>query len=213
MAVTELALLRIVERSTESPLVLSAELRNHLRLGKEAMEKASGYKFYYLHCLEDSTLIFIVGGWPSIPFHMEEWIPSQENQALLKLLEGKVNVEWMFHLDLDPNERGFPLEKEMVTVGRHFVEAGNTKWFEEGFSEVREKLENCMGGKGNLKSGWRIDRGYIKDGEDGAGMDGEEWVLLTGQDKQEYDWESREYFKLRRPVEGVDIKHGISLWG
>ena len=151
MPVTELALLRILPPSTGNEPELSPTLLSHLRLAKDGMEKASGFKFYYLHCIEDPSLIFILGGWPSVQFHMEEWIPSQENQDSLKIMKGEVDVEWMFHLDLDPNERESVLGGKVIAVVRHFVKDGEREAFGRCFGEVKGNLEGYVGGERQSK--------------------------------------------------------------
>jgi hypothetical protein len=81
MAVIELTLLRLRDPTT----VTSASLIAHFKEAKDAMEKCSGFKFFFLHCFEDPSLVFPVGGWPSVRFYMEEWLPSREKQELIAL--------------------------------------------------------------------------------------------------------------------------------
>ena len=217
MPVTELALLHILKSSKEGEPELTPTLLNHLRLAKEAMEKASGLKFYYLQCMEDPSLIFILGGWPSVKFHMEEWIPSQENQDLLRLMEGEVEVEYMFHLDLDPKEREGVIGSKVVAVVSHFVKKDEEKEFEKCFEEVKGKLEENIGGHERVTRAWRMDRGFVKGDEPAKQKEGEEWVLFSGWDSLEKHHEfgksedSKEYSKIFAHTDGIDIKHGTVL--
>ena len=68
MAVTELALVHILSPNT----ITTPALLQHLRVARDAMENASGYPFYFLRCLEDPSLVYYLGGWPSVSFHMEQ---------------------------------------------------------------------------------------------------------------------------------------------
>ena len=217
MAVTELSLLRILSPSARGRGELASHLLDHLRLAKDAMEKASGFKFYYLHCIEDPSIIFITGGWPSVQFHMEEWIPSAENQKLLKLMEREVDVEWMFHLDLDPEDRKSLFGRKVVAVGRYVVKEGERDDFMKVYDEINGKLVVIVRGEDMVKAGWRIDRGYVKGDEYRREKEDEEFVSFTG-------WESiekhlnigkREEFKktsrIREHMKEGGSKHGVVL--
>ena len=218
MAVTELALLRILSPlSNEGKVEFSSDLLNHLRLAKEAMEKASGFNFYYLHCIEDPSTIFVVGGWPSVQFHMEEWIPSSENQELLKLMEGKMDVEWMFHLDLDPKDRESLFGRKVVAVGRYVVKGGARDDFMTVFGEIKRKLELIVRGENMVKAGWRIDRGYVKGNEDKREKGIEEFVSFTGWESVEEHLaigdmdEFKKTSRIRGYMKEGGSKHGVLL--
>jgi len=98
MLVTELARLSL-QPDTES---IVSRIAGEPREAKEVMQQASGFEFWYYQCVEDPNVIFILGSWPSVDFHMREFIPSQPNQELLASLKDQVTVEWMFHLNIDP---------------------------------------------------------------------------------------------------------------
>jgi hypothetical protein len=69
------------------------------------MEAASktGHAFHFFSCIEDSSLIFLVGTWQSVKQHMEV-IPSDTNQNFLQLVKDQASVEWMFQAELvDPD--------------------------------------------------------------------------------------------------------------
>lgn len=217
MAVTELALLRIISSSTGDNTKPSSEMMEKLRLAKDAMEKASGFKFSYLHCIEDPGHIFIVGGWPSVQFHTEKWIPSSENQDLLKLMQGEVDVEWMFHLDLDPKDAEDVFGRQVVAVGRYVVKEGARDDLTIVSGEIKEKLELTGGGECIVKAGWRIDRGYVEGYEYEWEMKDEELVLFTGcgSVEEHLDFEKMEELsktsKIRESMKAGGSKHGVLL--
>ena len=217
MPVTELALLRVLSSSDQGKTELSSDLLDHLRLAKEAMKKVTGFKFDYLHCIEDPGHIFIIGGWLSIQFHMEEWIPSAENQELLKLMKDEVDVEWMFHLDLYPNDKESLLRRKVVAVGRYVVKEGAKDDFMTVFGELKGKLELIVRGEDMVKAGWRIDRGYMKGDEYAGEKEYEEFVSFTGWESVEehLDIGKMEEFqktsKIREYMKEGGSKHGVLL--
>jgi hypothetical protein len=108
--VLELACLRLLPGIEVS----SQDLIGNLKKAKETMEAASktGLAFHFFSCIEDSSLIFLLGAWQSVKQHMEEFIPSDANQNLLQLVKNLLSVEWMFHVDLvDP---GFARYHELL---------------------------------------------------------------------------------------------------
>jgi heme-degrading monooxygenase HmoA len=214
MAVTELALLHLLPPTNAT----DASLLSHLRQAKSAMEASSGFPFHFFHCLEDPSLIFILGGWPSVQYHMEEWIPSKENQELLEVLKDEVEVEYMFHLDLDRKEREVPVGTVVMAFGRHFIRSGEKEGFERVFEEVKGKLEGFIGGKERVVGAWRVDWGYVNgEAPKGHEKEKEEWVLFTGWESKERHMEFAQteefmaYSRIRAFVEGADTKHGVKM--
>lgn len=185
MPITELALLRL----TPSTSITSPTLLTNLSTALHAManftspspalslpqEPQESHGFHYYHSLSDPTLIYLIGSWSSLSQHLETWIPSRENQALLELLKGQVEVEWMFHVDVDPTT--VPVERKVVLgIERFFVGRGGKAASEGVFEEFKRRLEQ---GGHMASGGWSIEEG---------GGEKEEFVLFTG-------WESVEKYK------------------
>ena len=216
MAVTEFALLRLIPPTTApNPSLLS-----HLKTAKDAMESFSGYPFTYYHCLEDPTVIFIVGGWPSAKFHWEEWIPSSQNQEMLTTLKDEVDVEFMFHVDLDCKSLDGVESQKVVAFVRHKIKAGAKTGFEKTFNDVKGGLEKVIGGGELVRGGWRVEKGFVKGEEvvtDGMSGENDEWVLFSGwQSKESHEAfghteESKRYGKIFEFVETFDIQHCVKL--
>ena len=166
------------------------------------MEDFTSLPFYCFQGVEEPSLVYILGSWHSIEQHMGSWISSPENQALLQLMKDQVQVEWMFHVDIDPFT--LPFEKPTLAIARHFVEADKKGGFEEMFHSVKHHLEVFVGGKGLVRGGWRIDKDEEKSGE-------EEWLLFTGWDSLENHLKFaktegfEEYTKIR------DFSHAVKL--
>ncbi|KAF2747243.1 hypothetical protein M011DRAFT_467765 [Sporormia fimetaria CBS 119925] len=96
MAVTELALLRLIPPTTAR----EPELRAKLKAAKEAMEKYTGRRFYFLQQIQDPDIVYVLGEWESVAQHMQGWIPSVENRAVLEMLKDDLTVDWLHHFDV-----------------------------------------------------------------------------------------------------------------
>lgn len=178
------------------------------------MEKASGFEFHYYRCVESPDIIYIIGAWPSVDFHMQDFIPSAANQDLLVLLKDLVVVEWMFHVDIDQTKRKLPLDRTTVAIGRHSIKAGERDRFQKTFEENKHHLESFIAGEGQVVGGDRLDTGFDPSIE---GDRKEEFVLFTGWHdvEQHGNFAKREgfeeYAKIRDHIGGADIKHAVRL--
>jgi heme-degrading monooxygenase HmoA len=209
MAVTELACLRL-----GSDQALLPELLAKLARARSVMEEASGFKFHYYHCVESPELIYIIGAWPSVEFHMQDFIPSQANQDLLALLKAEVVVEWMFHLNIDQTKRQLPLDREIVAIGRHFIKDNEENHFQKTFEENKHYLESFIGSEELVVGGYRLDEGFDPSLE---GDRREEFVLFTGwHDVDQHGNFAKtdgfeKYAQIRDHLAGADIKHAVRL--
>lgn len=95
MAITEIALLRLKAQ------VPSSSTKAMLQQAQWAQSEWSGYPLQFARQVEDSNYFYILGGWETLAAHNDEWIESKTNQKLLTELKDGVDVEWMFHVDVD----------------------------------------------------------------------------------------------------------------
>ncbi|KAI1608043.1 hypothetical protein EDD36DRAFT_423925 [Exophiala viscosa] len=210
MSVTELALLRIDPGTDVSSPTLLANLSE----AKSVMERASGFKFHYYHCVEDPSLVFILGAWPSIDFHMKEFIPGEANQEILDLLKRQLVVEWMFHLDVDQAKTALSLSEKFIAIGRHFIREGEEDVFRSTFKAKKHELESFIGGAGHVVGGFRLDDGFEPATE---GDRKEEFVLFTAWNSVEHHFGFartegfEKYGQIRNHIEQADIKHATRL--
>lgn len=215
MAVTELALMRILPPTTAT----SQSLLSHLKAVKEAIEKFSGFEFTFYQCLEDPNIILVFGGWSSVEFHMEQWLPSKENQDFVQLLKDEANIEWMWHVNIEPVDRSSIENAKVIALGRHRIIDGQKETFEKRFGEVRGGLERFAGGSQLVKGGWRLHRGFVNEGVEDEFKEGTsaEWIFLTGWDSKEAHGdfskskEFEEFGKLRELMDSSDVKHGVKM--
>jgi len=95
MPVTEVALLHL---KCKDPSALTKEGL------KQAMEKQSRFSKHPVNILfqiQDPRYFYLIGGWESITVHCNEWIPSDTNQTILRMIKDEVDIEWVFHIDTD----------------------------------------------------------------------------------------------------------------
>ncbi|EOD47210.1 putative dimeric alpha-beta barrel protein [Neofusicoccum parvum UCRNP2] len=201
MAVTELALLRLKAGASFHDPTLQAALRK----AKKAMEDFAHQPFHYYVQIEDPTSFYIIGSWPSVAYHFDEWIPSPANQELLGLLKDQVTVEWMFHIDVEKTQ--LPLDAIFMAIGRHSIASDKRSGFSQTFDAVKHNLESFTAPR-SVAGGWRIEK------ED---EDKEEWVLFTGWDEVAHHGKFGEseafqdYGKIREFVGTFEVKHAKSL--
>ena len=209
MAVTELALLRLhSQASITDPSFLA-----NLTEAKRAMRESSGFNFHYYICLEDPCLIFVIGAWPSVDYHMNTFIPGPENQRLLQLLVPHISVGEMFHLDSDRTKTPFNrvLEMPVLALGRYSVEtAEQQQSFQDCFEKNRRYLHDFIGGKEKAIGGWRIDK-------DSSKKDKAEFILFSAWESVDAHMAfarsegSPQFAQLTKFVSGADIKHAKLL--
>ncbi|KAF2803564.1 uncharacterized protein BDZ99DRAFT_468104 [Mytilinidion resinicola] len=212
MTLTELALLRLLPPTTSTtPSLLSA-----LSHAKTVMESYTHHHFHMLQQVEDPALIYILGEWDSLAQHMDGFIPSAENQELLKSLDGMVEVVSLVHYDVPLTQLPIPGAgkggKGLVSIARHFIKPGQKETFEETFEANKGLLQEYVAPE-VCGWGWRVDREKEADGQG----EKEEFVLFS-------PWESvdahlrfgkteafKRYAGIREWIDGADIKHARVL--
>lgn len=95
MPVTEIALLRSkVPEPTQST-------KEGLRAAQHAQSKWANFPVHFVRQEEDATFFYLLAGWDSVAEHAGEWLTSTTNQELLGRLKDDIDIEWVFHLDVD----------------------------------------------------------------------------------------------------------------
>lgn len=195
--VTEIALLRLISPYSISDTSIQSALRQCLQVLRNWASR-----LFCLHiCLEDPSLIYIIGSWASVAQHRTKFLPSDENQALLQLVDGKFSVEWMFHIDL-PIER-LPLKVPVMSISRYTLLPAKLQDYATGSIRLRQGLE--MRG---MNQGFAQGR-KIEPGEDR----GHEMVMFVGWNSQRRSEEFRQtlegkaYEDLRKISASVEERH------
>lgn len=140
----------------------------------------------------DTAALLIIGGWPSLAFHMNTWLPSPENQALVKELDPLgTRTQWMWHIGVPRGDVEEVLSSGGANGGRG---GGGVRLWRGVFDSAEKKTaaESTAGkiqaeiGKASMAWAWRLDKGYWADGQTDAraeaGGDAAELVLIARSD-------------------------------
>jgi hypothetical protein len=231
MGVTELALLRVLNPDDlKDPSFLQI-----LHNAKRASEPFGASNAYYLQSPDDPALLWIISGWPSVQIHTEKWIGSAENQEVMAKLAGKIEVVFMYHVDVESELVKGVMGSQVVRVARYAIKKevseriGIDGFGREGYDvtygeEARERFQKLFQAareevkKGAEVGGWRIDRGMLMEGKElGDGVDEvDEWVVFTGLEKRDGGLPaSAETWKEYKEIVGYtgteDVKYGVVL--
>lgn len=202
MAVTELALLRLKNGQGVDAASNSA-VYSKLREAMAAQASHANYPAYLFSQVEDSSYIYILGGWDSVAAHMEDWIRSRTNQEILGSLADAVEVVWLQHIDISPKTGKIPIDAPVVAIGRYFIPSSNKSGYEQTFSEAKHHLEEYVAPR-SLVGGWRLDS--TDEGKD-------EFVLFSGWTAVEDHFKFaesdgfKEFGRIKEFLEGAEIKH------
>jgi len=197
--VTELA------RLTVNPHISDDVLLPKLARVKRDQQAFNGQNVYIMRGVENESHLYVIGEWESVKQHMEEWVPSNTNQALLALLDGMVTVDWVFHLDVSHAELPFPTQvplENVWSIGHHYVSKTRRAGFEQAFAE-RKHCVDAWATQGKPGGGWRID---LED-------DVEEFVLFCPWKnvQQHTDFATFELFQkyaeIRDYIQSFEVSH------
>jgi hypothetical protein len=133
-------------------------------------------RFY--HCIEDPTLVYILGQWPSIASH-KVFLSSPEKDAILSHQTHQLDFVWMLHLDLPEGksmEDVLPFTAPVLGIARMFFNTSDPD-VDVHKKTLVDHRSNIVGATNPypLFDAWRID---AQEGQ-------AEYVILTG-------WESVE---------------------
>lgn len=201
MTVLEFAIFSIKSPHTvETPELISA-LKNALQV----LNKASGFLFSLHQQTEDPSILYLLGSWTSVEAH-HVFLPSPENQALLEDAKDLINVDLLFHAEIEKS--ALPLGAPCVAIGRHSIKAGQKEAFTKTWGESKHHLEEFTKPY-PLVAGWRIDG--VEEGAAG------EWVQFSGFESVEHHWEFaktegfQEYGRVREFLGAFEVKHMKAL--
>jgi heme-degrading monooxygenase HmoA len=167
-------------------------------------------RFY--HCIEDPTLIYILGQWPSLATH-KAFLSSPERDAILSHQTHQLDFVWMLHLDLPEGksmEDVLPFTAPVLGIVRIFFNTSNpdVDAYKKTLVDHRSKIVGPTGSY-PLFDAWRID---AQEGQ-------AEYLILTGWESVEAHNElasalrvpNREHATARGYVEEVEVRHMRNL--
>ncbi|KAL4985517.1 hypothetical protein BDW68DRAFT_164961 [Aspergillus falconensis] len=200
MPVAELACLRLKNNLPFSHSD-NAALSTKLRAGIDAQAKYSNAKTSVLSQIEDPSYIYIVGKWDSVAQHMEEWVPSQQNQEIMAGLSEGLELVWIQHIDLasDSADEAIPYSAPVVAIGRYSITVENREGFVKTFTETKHHLKTFKQRR-NISGGWSVDRD-------------EQFVLFSGWETVDEHFSFvqsggfKEFGRIREFIREAEIRH------
>ncbi len=145
MLVLELTQLRLLKGlSATDPVLLHS-----LSLVRESLQTKS--RFY--RCIEDPTLIYILGLWPSLAAH-QHFLASPQRDQVLGPQEDMLQFCWTVHMELD-QMASLPLDAPVLAIQRWDVCGDYVDAFNQAATKHLRLLEESHSFK--VRRGWRCD--------------------------------------------------------
>jgi hypothetical protein len=199
MSVLEICQLRIKDGlSTDDPSVLQSliEVRSMLK------SKITNTNSRFYQCIEDPTLIYIFGVWPSVSSH-ENFRSSPARPEILAPQEDVLDFGWITHMPL-PGMESLPLDAPVMSLARFFVKGGDDHVeFQKVLDKSRAKIVDAT-------RPYTVVDGWSCDAEPGK----HEALVFTGwastKDHEEITAEAvlldPEYGTVRMLSDGFEVK-------
>lgn len=176
----------------------------------ELKEKVYNTNSRFYQCVEDPTLIYILGVWPSLARH-GEFLASPARSEILDSQEELFNFGWILHMEI--GDRGMdelPLDAPVMAITRLFMKDGeeHVKACEEIERKYREVVAEGRR-PWNVVDGWRID---CENGKN-------EGVMITGWESVEtheaFTKRTREkhpeYGSVTQHYERMEVRHARNM--
>ena len=137
-------------------------------------------------CLEDSSLLYILGEWPSLDAH-KAFLGGPERESVLKPQDELAEFVWCEHFEMEGRIGDvIPLEAQLLVLDRRWVKLKSCGKFEGVVRRYREEV--VMGSVGVVFDGWRVDQREEE----------REYAMVSG-------WESREQHLQWRETTRRDV--------
>jgi heme-degrading monooxygenase HmoA len=144
MPVLEVTQLRLKELAADDPALLES-------LSAVRAKLHTGSRFY--NCIEDPSLIYILGIWPSLDAHVE-FLASPSRDEVLGPQEDMLQFCWTVHVEMGGMDL-LPLDAPILAIERIRVSEECTQTFNEVMERHVQKLQSSYPFK--VAHGWRCD--------------------------------------------------------
>jgi heme-degrading monooxygenase HmoA len=187
--------------SPSDPSVVKSliEVRSSLR------SKVTNTNSQFYQCIEDPTLIYILGVWPTISAH-HDFLSSTQKSEILLPQEDLLDFNWVMHMPL-PGMESLPLDAPVMCIARFFVKEGVHDELQRVLDRHRHKI--VEGSKPyKMIDGWRCD---AKPGKEEA------FVFSGWKSKQAHEeftakaMEDPDYASAKDLCDGVEVKHVLNM--
>ncbi|KAF1849921.1 uncharacterized protein K460DRAFT_360771 [Cucurbitaria berberidis CBS 394.84] len=144
MPVLEVTQLRLKRLSADDPVLLHSlsVVRGKLHTNSQ---------FY--HCIEDPTLIYILGTWPSLEAHLD-FLASPARHEILGPQENMLQFSWTIHIELD-GMSSLPLDAPVLAIEILSVKGDYINAFNQAVMRHTQLLQGSHPFR--VAHGWRCD--------------------------------------------------------
>ncbi|KAF2662315.1 hypothetical protein K491DRAFT_585862 [Lophiostoma macrostomum CBS 122681] len=145
MPVLEVTQLRLKGVAADDPSLLES-----LSMVRGKLQTSS--RFY--SCVEDPTLIFILGIWPSLEAH-HEFLASPARDEILGPQEELLDFQWSIHMPLD-GTASLPLDAPVLSIAKIAVKEDCVDAYDKAAAKDAQLLATHTRPY-NVVNGWRCD--------------------------------------------------------
>lgn len=203
MPVLEVLQLRVREGvSPSDPSIHSSLVEVRAVLSSRVVNTES----HFYQCIEDTTLIYLLGIWPSLEAH-NAFLSSAEKAEILSSQDKFLDFSWMLHIPISSMSE-IPLDAPVLHVARlHVLDVERVTFLERILSSHRGKIGEATKPY-NVVSEWRLDTEEAR----------QEVITITGwksmgahmafmkNTREHPDLHDREYASSRDRLDAMDVK-------
>jgi hypothetical protein len=110
MAIIELAHVQLKDGITAS----DPDLLKNLKEVKRVIEGYSRLPTLFFEQIDDPTVIFVVGAWPSKETHERGFTGSPQQGQILELVKDQMDIDWMHYMEIDQDD--IPVHAPVLSV-------------------------------------------------------------------------------------------------
>ncbi|OCL14874.1 hypothetical protein AOQ84DRAFT_308182 [Glonium stellatum] len=162
----------------------------------------------FYHCIEDPSLLYILGMWPSLKTH-QKFLASPEKKTILGIQDDQLEFQWMLHMELD-SMSSLPLDAPVMAIARLFIKGG------EHVEEYNQIIRNHRSTIVEATQPYKVADGWRCDSEPGK----HEALMFTGWNAVDSHKafivkarENAEYASVRENYEGIEVRYARNLEG
>ncbi|KUJ13653.1 uncharacterized protein LY89DRAFT_687061 [Mollisia scopiformis] len=187
-----------------SPVFLSALQKARTLLAQKVVNTNS--RFY--RCIEDPSLIYILGVWPSLARH-KEFLASPQKAEILDEQNELFEFQWIIHIEIgEGGMKELPLEAPILGITRLFIKGDARETYQEVVHRSASVVDEGTKPFKVVKE-WRIDceegkfehvfvTGWVEEGSHDA---------FTKTMREEHP----DFAPMRDTYEGTEIKHARDM--
>ncbi|KAF2178139.1 hypothetical protein K469DRAFT_731897 [Zopfia rhizophila CBS 207.26] len=161
----------------------------------------------FYHCIEDPSLIYILGMWLSLDAH-KAFLDSQERAKVLGPQEDQLEFKWTLHMELD-GMSSLPLDAPVMSIARLFI--NDDQACIDAYNTVVANHKHTLI---EATRPYKVVGGWRCDAEPGK----HEALLFTGWESVEAhkDFTAKaggnaEYAGVRENYEGMEVCHARNM--